>query len=653
MISRAIALVMLAALLFSLAGGLAPANATWVADGNPVANTTTHEGNSRCVPDGAGGAVFVWYGAMWNTYAQRLDRDGTRLWATSGVNVTPYSGDHYNPQPASDAAGGAIIAWQDSRTTTWSIYAQRIRNDGTLAWAGNGVAVCTASGNHIAQQIIPDGTGGAIIAWQDGRGGSAYNVYAQRLDASGTPLWPTNGVAVCTATGVQSYISLVTDGAGGAIITWQDARTTYYDVYAQRVSAAGTPLWATDGVVVSAAAQYQGTPKAVSDGAGGAVITWTDQRSGSWDIYAQRVNAGGTCLWTADGVAISMAYSSQTGPQLTTDGAGGAIIVWSDDRTVGTPDIYARRVSADGTPMWAADGVALCTAMYSQGGPLILSDGAGGAIVAWNDWRNYSSMDIYAQRVSGDGTPAWAANGVALCTNTAGQTARDVVSDGAGGAIVVWDDARQGSSTSAVYATHVNAWGTSEPIATAFAAASAAVEDGCVALSWRTMEDAAPASFTVERAETEDGDYIAVATAVSRESRGAFSCRDCSAEAGRTYWYKIVFSGAASEAVSEPMKVTLGSAVPAFALHQCYPNPFNPSCTITYELPAAGRVNLSIYDVRGALVATLVDGWRGEGAHREIWNGSSDHGEVMPSSMYFYRLSYAKYEATRKMVLIR
>jgi len=96
-----------------------------------------------------------------------------------------------------------------------------------------------------------------------------------------------------------------------------------------------------------------------------------------------------------------------------------------------------------------------------------------------------------------------------------------------------------------------------------------------------------------------------------------------------------------------------GPAVAAFVLHQCYPNPFNPSCTITYELPEAGHVNLSIYDVRGALVATLVDGWRGEGTYTAVWNGAAANGAPMPSGVYFYRLEAGKLEATRRMVLLR
>ena len=123
-------------------------------------------------------------------------------------------------------------------------------------------------------------------------------------------------------------------------------------------------------------------PTITSDGAGGAIVTWEDSRSGNYDIYAQRVNASGAVQWTADGVALCTATGSQWAPTITSDGAGGAIVTWQDYRS-GNYDIYAQRVNASGAVQWTADGVALCTATGYQGAPTITSDGAGGAIVTW------------------------------------------------------------------------------------------------------------------------------------------------------------------------------------------------------------------------------------------------------------------------------
>jgi len=91
--------------------------------------------------------------------------------------------------------------------------------------------------------------------------------------------------------------------------------------------------WVEDGVPICTATDYQGRPQSVSDGAGGAIIAWTDDRSSNLDIYAQRVNASGTMLWTTDGVAICTTPGNQSDPHLVSDGAGGVIITWEDRRS--------------------------------------------------------------------------------------------------------------------------------------------------------------------------------------------------------------------------------------------------------------------------------------------------------------------------------
>ena len=150
----------------------------------------------------------------------------------------------------------------------------------------------------------------------------------------------------------------------------------------------------------AASSQYR--PKIVSDGAGGAIVTWYDYRSGAStgsDIYAQRVSAAGAVQWAADGVALCTAASDQYNPTIVSDGAGGAIVTWYGRNSQHDYDIYAQRVNAAGAVQWAADGVALCTAASGQDNPTIGSDGAGGAIVAWRDYRSGTNFDIYAQRV--------------------------------------------------------------------------------------------------------------------------------------------------------------------------------------------------------------------------------------------------------------
>ena len=155
--------------------------------------------------------------------------------------------------------------------------------------------------------------------------------------------WIVNGVPLCVAPEAQEFPLIVSDGEGGAIVVWQDARGCVfppcsYEVYAQRVDATGNVVCETSG--------SQWYPDIVSNGSGGAIIAWSDSRSGPEDIYAQRVDGSGNMLWASCGVAVCNAADDQYMGSLVTDGAGGAIISWYDFRDGDSSDVYAQRVGS-------------------------------------------------------------------------------------------------------------------------------------------------------------------------------------------------------------------------------------------------------------------------------------------------------------------
>ena len=388
-------------------------NVLWTADGIPISTAANSQASPTIVSDGNGGAIITWYdyrsGVNINSdiYAQRIDANGNVLWTADGVAISTAANHQVSPTIVTDGSGGAVITWMDVRSgSSWDIYAQRIDANGNVLWTIDGVAISTAARDQYRPTIVTDGNGGAIITWQDYRNVNINSdIYAQRIDANGNVLWTLDGVAISTAANNQQYPNIITDGSGGAIITWTDnRRSSYYDIYAQRIDATGNVLWIADGVAISTAAGVQYQPTIVTDGSGGAIITWWDLRNdiNYPDIYAQRIDATGNVLWTADGVPISTAAGYQYSPTIVTDGSGGAIITWHDYRS-GNYDIYAQRINANGNVLWTTDGVAISTAANNQEWSTIVADGSGGAIITWQDFRS-SNYDIYSQRVSGSGT---------------------------------------------------------------------------------------------------------------------------------------------------------------------------------------------------------------------------------------------------------
>ena len=91
----------------------------------------------------------------------------------------------------------------------------------------------------------------------------------------------------------------------------------------------------------------------------------------------------------------------------------------------------------------------------------------------------------------------------------------------------------------------------------------------------------------------------------------------------------------------------------AFVLAQSYPNPFNSSTVIRYELATDGAISLVVYDVLGRRVRTLIDGMARAGTYTAVWNATNDEGQNAASGLYFYRLQAGGNSETRRMALIR
>jgi hypothetical protein len=102
------------------------------------------------------------------------------------------------------------------------------------------------------------------------------------------------------------------------------------------------------------------------------------------------------------------------------------------------------------------------------------------------------------------------------------------------------------------------------------------------------------------------------------------------------------------------LKLSGSKMVPTvFALGQNYPNPFNPTTTIHYDLPLDSKVTITIYDVLGQKVATLVDGAQDAGYKSVVWDSRNDAGLTVPSGVYFYRMQAGSFSSVKKLLLLR
>jgi hypothetical protein len=327
------------------------------------------------------------------------------------------------------------------------------------AWTPGGVQLSAAPLVQNEPIAVADGAGGAYVLWVDARAGNT-DLYAQHIQGNGTiaPGWPADGLAVCDLPSVIDDPTMTSDGVGGALVAWADARTGQSDVYALRLTSGGKAAgWPDDGLLVCGATGVQELPAIGPDGSGGAIVAWTDVRGATSDIYAMRVLASGVVdpAWTLNGNLLCNANRTQIAPQLCSDGAGGAIVAWVDGRNGTTlapdEDVYATRVTVTGALAagWTANGEPVCVhATSDQDQIVVASDGAGGAFLVWTDGRNgpraSQLQDLFASRWNGAGdlVAGWTANGTPVTQAAGIQMLPVLARDGAGGVFIAWQDGR-------------------------------------------------------------------------------------------------------------------------------------------------------------------------------------------------------------------
>lgn len=406
--------------------------------------------------DGAGGAYVAWAdrrsGVHYDIYAQHLLASGAvdPAWPADGLPLCTAAEDQDSPMIITDGAGGAIIAWRG----LYSFGAHHILASGMPdpAWPPNGRSF--GPGGNEPPVIAPDGAGGAIAAYSWELWGER-DIRAQRILASGALTW---GTTVCGSPNDQRAPAIIASPVGGAYIVWQDRRTGVdYDIYAQHILGSGeiAPGYWTYGVPISTAPDDQILPVLVGSGAGGALIAWLDERNGNGrDLYANHMLPSGSTT-TPAGLPVCTAGGDQLAPAIAVDGAGGAIISWHDRRGTDA-DIYAHHLLASGVAVdgaWPVNGAPLCTAAGNQDGTRIVPDGGGGAFVAWSDIRGGAGYDVYAHHVLASGVPdaLWPAQGSPVSTQSGNQFLPAIAADGSGGALIAWQDYRDGPNAD-VYA---------------------------------------------------------------------------------------------------------------------------------------------------------------------------------------------------------
>ncbi len=518
-----------------------PASAQWQADGVLLSTLPSVEQLPAIVGDGQGGAIIAWQdfrgGPPGDIYAQRLDHLGHATWTANGVLVwDSHSQWEHILYIVPDDAGGAIILWTSFPGV---IKAQRISDQGSPLWETDGITL--GPGNYV-RAAVADGSGGAIVAYGP--------IRLARMNAQGVIQWQFDPAPPFGGPGSNGIAAVIADGLGGALVM---GAASSPGLRAFRVSAAGD--WSVDGVAVCDSCDDF---SAISDGAGGAVIAYRRRASSDEEdtnIFAQRLSADGLTQWQPGGIALCADPNHQGRPEIA-GSTGDAIVVWIDDRDGPGASIYGQRITLDGVLEWQSDGLILSTTLGGSEMMRVVRDGTGGAILSWMVGTQ-TERDIYAQHVDAAGLPLGPVDGISVCTSPGDQTYPEIAADGKGGAIVTWNDARNGVS---VYAQRVG--------------------------DSMTSIDEMP-------------------------------------------------------------------GIGRFQLGPNYPNPFSGQTQLEVLLPDVSDVRVEVFDVAGHKVREKLLTGLNAGTHPLAFDGRDGRGYQLPSGVYFFRVHANGSTITRKIVIAR
>ncbi len=512
----------------------------------------------------------------------------------------------------------------------------------------NGVAVCTAAGDQLQPTIVSDGAGGALVAWHDARptepsGGVCY---AQRVNATGVSQWALNGVALSTTGDLSDppAPAIASDGAGGAFVAYGGSSS---QPRVQWVNAAGVPQWGPNGVQLTNAVTTTRDLGLVRDigGVGGAIVVWRqfNGTGGTSDIYAQKVDAAGATQWGSAGAAVTTTnMNNENLPVIVSNGAGGAIVAWFN----GTGGCRVERLSATGLGQW---GTTILSNASNNRRPAIVTDGAGGAVVGWAS----GNTGIFVQRVSSVGDKLWSPTNAGVLLSADGNQCT-MIPDGAGGAIVTWQDFRTGSNYN-IFAQKLNGAGATQWVANGATVcmvqddqlAPTIVSDGGTGaiITWYDGRFFSSAfDIYADRLDANGvSQWAANGVALCKAANDQQLPTIATDGAGGAFvaWQDRRTGSNEDIYVSRvystglPLSVPGGTQVRETA--RAWPNPFLDRVQLAFVLPTAATVRLEILDVRGRIIRTYEPGLLTAGNHALAWDGRSSAGNPAGPGIYFLR----------------
>jgi len=447
------------------------------------------------------------------------------------------------------------------------------------------------------------------------------------------------------AAGFSTNSDLSSSGANLHAV-WQDTRDGNSEIFYKRSTNEGLS-WEGD-IQLTDIAGSKSLPTVSAEGSN-IHVTWQDNRNGNFEIYYKRSTNNGV-NWDSD---LRLTNNTAVSGNSVVSAAGTFVnVIWRDTRS-GNYEIFYKR-STDNGNSWSADTM-LTQHTTGLASSISLASTGTNLHIAWSDSRHNDDYEIYYKR-STNGGVSWGTD--TRLTNSVSISESPSIASNSSEVHVVWTDLRDTAISEVYYkrsGDNGNNWSADTRLTVYANAMNPAIllSGSIVHITWHTVSG----SEIFYNRSLNSGNSWETGAQISSSLSGAYQPNiTVTGTKVHIIWHDVRNGSTNSEIYYDfnPAGNTIGistinTEVPgAFSLSQNYPNPFNPVTNIKFQLPNAGFVKLTVFDVLGREVETLVNGNLNAGTHNADWNASNH-----PSGVYFYILETEGFKETKKMILTK
>ncbi len=643
----------------------------------------------RSVTDGGCYLCWTHYGdntAQPAIYAQRFNAAGNKLWGDSGVLLNINEG--YDFMPALMLVNDHIWAsWMDQRGSQRGVYYQILTLNGDPLLEIDGRSLISGLNTMYTEGIISVNRGNdTVIFWNDDRyGDNRSMIYMQIVHPNGTTGYSSGGIPATPDTEGEQFVVAAKVVSGDRIVLlWKERHSGYYDLYAQLLDSSGGRFWGENGIRLTYLEGGHVSNTSISETGGEFFIGWNHQNSTGLyytsKIMMQKIS-GGQIQWEPSG--RSLIQDAENCYNLLCDIKDNWLVYERRPLNQSSaPDIYVMRFEAsDGTalPGWGPIGKSVepgseQNLSYDPFNSLKLRPE--GLFVLFTEYSVEEGSRLMAQ--------CFSPNGQVLLGQTATQVIlpcesfRGKTECGENDFTVVWTDYQEDQTPTRLIRVGYDLTPLWDAITinndghSVYELRIERFPNDTVTIIWNNYGIPGPDHVNSNlkyRFVTPDGVLIGADTDyhISFKGRNAYSL------SSTVIGNRVLVSwtdGPANENKDEPMEHTNlwaqmiinettaiddPTEVPSLTaeLYQNYPNPFNPTTTIQYKLMAPTHTELTVYNLKGQMVRTLMNREVPEGVHTSVWDGLDAGGRGVASGVYFYRLRAGGEVLTGKMLLVK